>query len=138
MVNLELLKQLTQELAEEIKLGKNGNTFNSICSIFDNLESYVAIVNSDCKLIYLNPSAIRNYKIRTNMDIKIGDNCLKLLQDNKEFCLDCLSQRCKNQRKVLSEIMTSPNTGIKYWRTCIPLIYNGTSGVIEILERHHG
>ncbi len=42
-----------------------------------------------------------------------------------------------NQGKVLNEIFESKKTGKKYWRTCIPLAYNGMAGVIEIWEKHN-
>jgi hypothetical protein len=137
MVDLNNLKLLTQELAEEIHRKESGQAFKYMGLLFDNIESYVAIIDKDCKILYLNPSAIRNYKDRVGKDIKIGDNCITLLQDNKDFCKNCLTKTCINNRNVLNEIIISPNTGIKYWRTCIPLAYDGVSGVIEILEKHN-
>ena len=105
--------------------------------LFDNVESYIAIIDKDCNLLYLNPSAIKNYKDRTGFTIQIGDKCIKLLQNNPEFCKDCSARKSITNKKVFNEIILSPNTGIKYWRTCIPLVYDGVSGVIEILEPHY-
>ena len=136
--NINNLKRITQELAGEIHDKEYGDMFRFMRLLFDRVESYVSIVDKNCNLIYINPSAIRNYKERTGGDIEIGDKCIKLLQNNPEFCKECLAKDCINQKIILNKVFISPNTGLKYWRTCIPLIYDGVSGVIEILEKYNG
>jgi hypothetical protein len=136
--NVNNLKRLTQELAEEVHHEEYGDAFKYIHLLFDKVESYIVILDNDCKILYLNPSVIKNCKEKLGISVGVGDNCLKLLKDGKELCKDCVVKTCVNQRKVLNQIIISPNTGIKYWKTCIPLVYNGVSGVIEILEEHNG
>ena len=138
MADLNNLQRLTQELAEEIHYEEYGHVFKLMSLIFDNVESYVVIIDTNCKLLYINPAAIKACKDLVNIDINTGDNCIKMMQSNPELCKDCLAKSCINQKKVLNEVTISPNTNIKYWRTCIPLAYDGISGVIEILEKLNG
>ena len=134
--NVNNLKRLTQELAEEIHHKENGNMFKFMKLLFNNIESFVTIVDEDCNMLYLNPSAIKFSKEMVNLDMKEGDNCLEWIGD-KKFCEDCIVKPCMNQKKILNQVMTSPITHKKYWRTCIPLVYDGVSGVIEIVEKYN-
>ena len=136
MVDLEPLQQLTQELAQEVHNKENGKTFNFIKLLFNNIESFVAVIDEKCNILYINPSAIIFAKTHLNMDVKEGDNCLLWMQTDK-FCDKCVIKTCISQKKVLNEIMISPRTNIKYWRTCIPLVYDGVSGIIEIVEKYN-
>lgn len=136
IVDLDNLQRLTHELAEEIHKKENGYMFEFIKLLFNNIESFVSVLDDKCNILYINPSAIEFAKEHINLDVKIGDNCL-LWSHNIENCKNCIVKNCMYQKKVLNEIMISPNTGIKYWRTCIPLVYNGVSGVIEIVERYN-
>lgn len=132
------LRRLTQELAEEIRYEEYGQAFKFMRLIFDNIESYITIMDSNCKILYINPSAIKSAKDLLNVDLHVGSNCKDIINIiNPIHCKDCLARACINKRKVLNEIFGSIKTGKKYWRTCIPLAYNGISGVIEIWEKHN-
>lgn len=133
--NVNNLKRLTQELAEEIHRDEEGRAFKFIKTLFNNIESFVAVVDDECNIIYINPSAVKFAKDNLKLDITKGDNCLLWIKD-KMFCENCIVKNCMNQKKILNEIMISPNTKLRYWRTCIPLVYNGVSGVIEIAEKY--
>jgi len=137
MIDLEPLSKLTRELAEEIHKKESGLAFKSICIVFDNLKSIISIIDSDCKFIYLNKAAIDYTHDLLKIDISIGDHCLKLLGNDSKLCESCSSKKCVNERRIISEVFKSPNTHIKYWKTAIPLIYDGISGVIIILENNY-
>ena len=138
MANLDGLKRLTKELAEEIHYEEKGRVFKLMRLIFDNIESYVTIMNSDCGILYINPSAYSSFKENFNIDIHEGTNCKEIINlFSQDYCKNCIAKMCMSQKKVLNEIFESKKTGKKYWRTCIPLAYNGVSGVIEIWEEHN-
>jgi hypothetical protein len=134
MVNLDGLKQITQELAEEIHQEQHGKAFEFVKLLFDHIESFVVLIDNNCNFIYINPAVIKYSKEKLNMDIKQGDGC-QIWSKGYFNCENCIVKTCINQRRVLSESLTSPHTNIKYWRTCIPLAYDGVSGVIEIVEK---
>jgi hypothetical protein len=139
MANLDGLKQLTMELAEEIHYDEHGSVFKLVCMIFDSITSYVTIMDTECKLIYINPSAVKACKDILHINVQPGDNCRKIIGTiDPSYCKKCMAKICMNQKKVFNEIFTSRKTTKKYWRTCIPLAYNGVSGTIEILEKYNG
>jgi transcriptional regulator with PAS, ATPase and Fis domain len=137
MVDLNGLKKITQELAEEIHNEQHGKAFEFIRLLFDHIESFVAVIDDKCNFVYINPAVVKFSKDTLKMDVKIGDNC-QVWAKGYFNCDDCIVKSCINQRRVLSESMTSPHTNIKYWRTCIPLAYDGVAGVIEIVEKVNG
>jgi len=138
MVELDKLKHLTQEIANEIHEKQHGKAFEFIKLLFDNIKSFVAVVDGNCKIIYVNPAVIKFANENSIVDIKLGDNCKMLFSKTKFECDNCVVKSCINQRRVLSEEVTSKYTGIKYRLTCIPLAYDGIAGVIEIVERIYG
>jgi len=135
--NVNSINLLTAELAKEVHDNFYGQAFKCICAVFDGLHSIVAITDDKCNLIYLNKAAIDYVHDLLKINIKVGDHCLALLANNYHMCETCLSKKAMVDKRVMNEIFISPNTGIKYWRTAIPLVYDGVSGAITILERYN-
>ena len=133
MANLDGLKRLTKELAEEIEYHEEGPSFKFIKLILDSVKSPVVIISNDFKTIYLNPLAIamgEKYGIDTSLYV----HCYEAVMGINSPCKGCPAKRALKSKQIENTEWISPVSGIKYMVTDIPLIYDGVSGVIEILN----
>jgi len=132
--NLNELKNLTKELAIGIQK-KKSNIFDKIKFIFDGLHSPIAIIDNEYRMIYLNDEIKKLAKEETGVNIKEGEVCYKVLYGRNNVCDDCLVRKALETKKVIISKRCLQNTKEELIITCIPLIYNGISGVIKIFEK---
>ena len=127
--NLINLKSLTEELATEIYNRDEGNAFNFCKLIFDNLRTYVAIINLDNTVQYINPS-LHFLLSSLKMDVKVGDEWFSKAWNLKTPPKNHPAKEAFETRKVVSDVIVSPISNTKYEVIAIPLIFNGISGSI--------
>ena len=134
MVDLSNLKKLTNELAEEIHGNIHaGPLFGLLTEYYDTIDTYVAVIKNDKTVLYLNKAARKRMEeLGLNPDDYINEVCAGL----KEQCglvNNCPLEECvKTKKIVVRHDAKSPVTDIRYTVVCMPLLYNGVSGVIEM------
>jgi len=133
LVDLESLRELTQELAEEVKEHDKGPFWNLITLILDRIDSYVAILSNSKELLWVNKSLICHCN-DLNIDIEslIGQDCRKL-GFCEELCDKCPVYLAKKRKQVVMKPYTCNLSKDTKKLICIPLVYNGVSGIIVIL-----
>ena len=131
MVDLSGLKRLTKELAEEVEYDEKGPALRFIELILDNIHSMAGILDKDCNVVFINKSAI-DYCKMNNIDFTDKGICPMKL--SKEYCKNCPVKDTIKSRTVESVKYISPVTGRCISYTCIPLIFNGVSGVIALIN----
>lgn len=128
MVDLSRLTEITHELAEDIKNRKFGDCLRFVTFLLDNIDTHIVILDEDCKVIFANKFA------RDNIKIDYLNKTPRELGMCKSFdCKVCPFSSSMAGKKVISRTFTS-KTGKKMRMLCLPLLYNGSSGVIVILE----
>ena len=141
MVNLSSLKRLTKQLAEEIEYDEHGTAWKFITLILDSVNSPSAIIGADHKLLFINNETIKRHnKIGFDIENELGKSVRKT-----RFCkplgMDCSKCPVQNSMKT-KEVYTidykSDITGILYRMICIPLVFDGVSGVLVILSDKNG
>jgi len=134
--NLNKLNRLTKELAEEIKYEETGPALKFCKLILGSIKSPAFIIDKDYNLIYGNPEAERlgkKYNVFTKSGI--GKKCYEVQYPGQGGpCKDCPAIKAIKTKKVENTEWKSKNSKITYMVTDIPLVYNGVSGVIEILN----
>ena len=133
MTNLDNLKRLTKELAEEVEYQEHGIAFKFIKLILDSIKSPAFIITREYDTVYLNPTAIKMAK-KYGISTELGVKCYNVLFHKDEPCKECPVTRALKTRRVENTEWKSPLTGKKYMVTDIPLLFNGVAGVIEILN----
>ena len=133
MVNLDGLKRLTQELANEIKCEETGPALEFCKLILSSIKSPSVIINKDFKVVYLNDVAIK-LGLKYGIDTTLGTKCYKARYNLDKPCKDC--PLVKETREIQNIKWKSPHSGITYMITTIPLLYNGVSGVIKIFNKN--
>jgi len=129
---------LTRDLVAEVKHDYNKKLWDVITEIFDNLDSYVGVIDYNTKeLIYMNPAAIQHdIDVGTNARGQIGKDCKEACkQMNLPFdCENCPMKEVFKTNKISSSTFISSFTGIEYNFICIPIRFNGTQSVIAIMS----
>ena len=138
MVNLDSLKILTEKLDSTFAKDfceKNDSAMlrlNVFQHVIDNMDNYVSVVSPDLKLMMINLKMRCMLKERLNLDAKIGEDAYKQLYNlDSPPEWDPFIPAIKHKRVTIREFI-SPTTKRKYGIIAIPLIYNGTSGVVGI------
>jgi len=141
MVNLSPLKRLTKQLAEEVEYDEHGKVWKFITLILNSVNSPAAIIGADHKLLFINKETIKRHKL---MNFDIEGEVGKTLRKSR-FCkplgMDCNKCPVKNAmdtKEVHTIDYKSDITGINYKMICIPLIFDGVSGVLAILSDKNG
>ena len=135
MVELNDLKRLTKELAEEIEYSEDGPALDWIKLVLSSIKSPVAIITREYKVIYLNPEAKRigkKYNISTEYDIE----CYKARYNNDKPCKNCPMLESIKTKQIVNTVWKSPHSNIEYVVTNIPLVFNGVAGSIEIFNKN--
>ena len=126
------LKKLTFRLATEIKFQELGPEFLMLKLILDNVRDPVLIISSKFEILFANSAAKRLIKENLKATNIIGKVCYTLFKRD-DICDLCPVIESIKARKVITKEIPYLN-GDKWLSTCIPLIYNGVSAVIEILK----
>ena len=141
MANLTPLRRLTKELAEEIEYEEHGKAWKFITLILNSVNSPAAIIDSDHKLLFINKETIKRHKnIGFEIENEVGKSvrktrfCKPLAMD----CSKCPVQLAMDTREVHTIDYKSDITGINYKMLCIPLVFDGVSGVLAILSDKNG
>lgn len=143
MVDLEALKKLTTELAEDLrddseeilclKLNTKQRKFtlDLLQTVLDNLDEFAFLVNDKAQVILINKSLKTDLD---NLDIKldVGECWYKLFggKENSSFPV----QDAFKTKEVLVGTWNSPMK-FTYRYICIPLIYDGVSAVLGLAKR---
>lgn len=129
---INYLKVITQELAREIDLNEHGPIISLLEIIFDKINSLVFIINMDDVVVYANRSAIDYIKSTYGVDI-LNEKWYCCFGDEKPKD-NLIHDEAIKKRKVINRELHSPLSNIDFNVTAIPLIYNGTTGTICILN----
>jgi len=136
MTDLSNLKRLTKELAEEIEKDEHGKVWDLVTFILDNIESPATVVSRDHKLLYINKETEKRFaeigykNLHMNKSLKDSPFCKSILGS----CKICPIQETLETRKVHTNTFNSHLTGKVYRMVCIPLVFDGISGVLAILS----
>ena len=141
MANLTPLRRLTKELAEEVEYDEHGKVWKLITFILDNVNSPAAIIDKDHILLFQNKSCKERFK-KVGFD---GEKYIGKSIRDSEFCkpiaMDCSKcpvQLAMDTKEVHTIDYKSFVTGITYKMICIPLVFDGVSGVLAILSDKNG
>lgn len=133
MVNLDGLKRLTQELAEEVKYDEKGPLFKLVTLILNNIKSFAAILDDEKRLIWANKMSVkRANKFGIDLVNSYGKKCEKF-EICSGKCKKCPIAKVIKQRKILTNDFKAKLSGKSFTMICIPLLYNGVSGVIVLM-----
>ena len=136
MVDLSSLKILTEKLNSEFSecIGKKDSDVlkSSFQIVIDNMDNYVVVIAPDLKVILVNKKMRKMLKDRINVDVSLGEDAYKQLYNlDNPPPWDPFLPAIKSKKVTIREFI-SPTTGRKYGIIAIPMIYNGTSGVVGI------
>jgi len=138
MVELSSLVSLTEKLDTTFAKDIVSHTDSALIrmsqfqKVIDNIDSYVAVVSLDLKMIMTNKKMATMLNERLGVCPKAGDPVYKTLYNLDEIpSWDPFIPAIKRRRVTMREFI-SPTTKRKYGLIAIPLIYNGVSGVIAI------
>lgn len=127
------LEELTSKLGTEISEGIHGPTFKFTQMVLDNLNTPCAIIDEGYHLIYANDSFVREFSYYLPTPLVFGDVCYETFHGRKSICEECHVEKSLESRHVLISSRQFPPSDKKYYVICIPLIYDGVAGVIEII-----
>jgi len=128
------LKKLTFRLATEIKFQELGPEFLMLKLILDNIRDPVFIISLNLEILFANSAAKKLIKKSLKVSNIVGKTCYTLFNRN-DVCDSSPVVESIKAKKVITKEITNPD-GNKWVSTCIPLVYNGVSAVIEILKPH--
>jgi len=141
MTNLSPLRRLTRELAEEVEYDEHGRAWKFMTLILNSVQSPAAIIGSDHKLLFVNQETIKRHTAHGfEIESEVGKTVRKT-RFCKPLAMDC--SKCPVQKSIdTKEVHTidyrSDITGILYKMICIPLVFDGVSGVLTILSDKNG
>ena len=136
--NLNKLKRLTKELAEEVHYAEEGPIFKLVTLLLDNVTTFAVIVDNDKNLIWANKASINNASTAgINIESYYGQDCSKIHLCNGE-CDKCPVTKAVTSKKVHTTFFECVVSHDIYDMICIPLIYDGVSGVIVMMGEKHG
>jgi len=141
MTNLTPLRRLTKQLAEEIEYDEHGRVWKFITLILESIQSPAAIIDKNHTLLYVNKETFSRFK-------KVGFDGKKYLGksiEGSEFCKPlgmecdkCPVKLAMDSKEVHTIDYKSFVTGVDYRMICIPLVFDGVSGVLAILSDKNG
>jgi len=134
MADLDYLKKLTEELAKEVDGNLYGGPlFGLMCDYFNTINSYISIVKSDGKILFLNNALIKRMKDLGYSDIKkyIGKTCVEI-DSSKSFHLDAIKECAETAKVVVRRDIISKYSNETYDLVCLPLKYNGVLAIVEM------
>lgn len=134
---IDRLRELTTELAEEIKHG-NGDLLSFLEMIFDYIDgTYIEVITTNHELLYVNPWGRKQIKDTLGIEINnSNERCYKKIWGADEPCSWCPLNQAINERRVicLNKVSAVPiSSDYRYVITVIPLFYNGSSGAIILV-----
>ena len=130
MIELGKLKKITQELAKEIEAPEDDGILDLLRMIFDQIHTGISVISKDHRLVYLNP-VLRE---TIGRDIDMGKKCFEAIEGRNSPCPHCPVEKVLSSRKVEILEYTPPSSKRCYVVTCIPLLANGATGVIQIMR----
>ena len=131
MIELDKLKKLTKELAHDVDVG-HGNTLDLLKTVFQEVKTPISIVSKSLELVYLNPAA--RELTNGSKNARVGKKCFNEIYGTNKACVCCPVKKVMRSRKVEQIKFKIPGTNQKLLVTCMPLLMNGSSGAIEILN----
>lgn len=136
MTDLTKLKMLTEELAKEMSgENSNGQIFELLKQYFDGLESFVSILDKDGNVLYLNKCLSKRLRELGHQDANCYINKPVIEIDPKKMIHQKTVMKCIKTKKVtIQKGLKSKYSEKIYDLVCMPLKYDGVSGVIEIWE----
>ena len=132
-MSINNLDRINKELALELKEKKIGEKLKIVEFILDNLKTKAIIITSDYEILYFNKS-FGDFFGKYNLKVNLGDNWWQKMYDSpipKEWCP---VKEAIASKKVIKKIIDGEITKSKYSFVCVPLIYNGISGVIAFID----
>lgn len=133
MVDLNPLRRLTEELAEEVAYEEVGPRLRLLELLLDNISSLAVIVHANHRILFIN-EALKKYLKTLNVEVNIGDKWYKAFWNLDEPPKESLLTNSLRKREVVTGVISSPISNRKYQVSCIPLVYNGVSGYIFLLN----
>jgi len=136
MADLTKLKMLTEELEREMHGDStNGHIFSLLMEYFDGIESFVSIIDRDGTVLYLNKYLRDRLKELGHQDANEYINKKVIEIDPKRTIHQKTVMKCIDTKKItVQRDVKSKYSNKIYDLICMPLKYNGVSGVIEIWE----
>ena len=131
MVDLSKLKEITEEIAREIKDEENGKILSFLKLILDNIDTLSLITDKDSKILYFN-KAESDYFKRFGITLHVGNFLYKDILGMDTSPDWCPIKKCIREKDVVTVEVDGkgPRKGHKFYITAIPLIFNGVSGAI--------
>jgi len=137
MVDLSNLRLLTAELDVNLAKDMIHPEFPSIRldifkNVIDKIDNYVIVVDTKLKVVMVNKKMQDFLQKTIGKCVCAGDDWYKVVFGLDEIPhWDPLTRAIKT-RKVVMKTIESPKLGLKFCTLIIPIIYNGTSGVVGI------
>ena len=134
MVDLTTLKQLTEELKKLENDVYNSPLFTMLTYYFNTINTRIIIFDNQKRGLFINKYGLDKFKeMGFDGTQLIGKKC------PPNFCPlygdKCPNGQCIKTKKVVTRCDVDcplPNSKERHHVTCIPLKYNGVSGVVEI------
>lgn len=123
----EEIRRITRQLAAEIK-NKECTVLSLLELVFDKIKSLVVIMRENLEVIYANKATLKFLGKESARGVK----CHELFYDSPIPCPNCQVNEVIKTRRIGIVKKTKALSG--YVATCIPLIANGVTGVIELIE----
>jgi len=125
---------LALSFTQDIREAAINEIYSTLIGVFNNVDSLIAIVNSDNNTLeYVNPAGIEHdIKAGTNIRNMLGEDCKKICEEiSFPFECDlCPLAKAKKDNKVHSISFMRVVTKVDMVMTVIPLKINGTSSYI--------
>ena len=131
--NIQDLEVITRKLALEVHKGVHGPTYEFCQLVLNNLQTPALIIGNNYEIVYLNDCARQFIEEKLNVSIRLGKTCYKEAFNLDDVCKGCPVKMAIDNRKVYFVDFLSPKTSLRYSVICIPLIYDGVAGAIEII-----
>ena len=131
---LEKLRRSTHNLAIEVKKNTHGPAWDIVTLLLDNVKSPSAILNTNHEIVFINKST-KNIMRANGIKVKdiIGKHARETGLCPQVDCSDCPVNKVLHEKKVSTIKYKGPLDKRAYEMICIPLVYNGISGVITLI-----
>jgi len=126
------LEKLTRNLALEVKNESEGPMYSYCIDILNKIKTPAVVISKDYNLIYMNEAGIKYFKQDLiTCGLKIHSKCYKELYNLDNVCEEYIVKKSIENKHVYM-YNTKLHNDNKYLIVVIPLIYNGTSGAIQL------
>ena len=132
MVELDNLKKLTAYLALELENKDYFHIMDLLGIIFNQINTLILVIDKNDKVIYMNKKMTQYFR-QNKCDVKIGDVWYKFW-GMKKPPIDYPAKEAIKKKTIIKKQMTSPVTNTTFDIIAIPLIYDGVSGTINIIN----